>query len=57
MENVGKAALTALGSFQINYKLVCNYHKSMVKLTEHNRIQLIQVPGHTGIDGNEIVIN
>jgi ribonuclease HI len=25
-----------------------------VKLVEHNRIQLVQVPGHNGIDGNEI---
>jgi len=47
-----QAALTALDSFQINCKLIWNYHKSMVKLTERNRIQLIQVPGHVGIDGN-----
>jgi hypothetical protein len=38
----------------MNCKLVWNYHKSMVKLAEHNRIQLIQVPGHGGIDVNEI---
>jgi Ribonuclease HI len=25
----------------------------MVKLTEHNRVQLIWVLGHMGIDGNE----
>jgi hypothetical protein len=25
-----------------------------VKLAEHNRIQLVWVPGHMGIDGNEI---
>jgi ribonuclease HI len=24
-----------------------------VKLVEHNRIQLVRVPGHDGIDGNE----
>jgi hypothetical protein len=47
----------ALDSFQINCKLVWNYHKSMVKLAERNRIQLIQGSGHVGIDGNEIVID
>jgi hypothetical protein len=52
-----QAALTALDSFQVHCKLVWNYHKYMVKLTEYNRIQLIQVPGHMGIDGNEIVIS
>jgi ribonuclease HI len=25
-----------------------------VKLVEHNRIKLVRVPGHNGIDGNEI---
>jgi hypothetical protein len=52
-----QAALTALDSFQINCKLVWNYHKSTVKLADHNRIQLIQLPGHVRIDGNEIVID
>jgi len=52
-----QTAHTALNSFQINCKLAWNYHKSMVKLSEHNRIQLIQAPGHMGIDGNEIVIS
>jgi len=26
----------------------------MVKLADHNRFQLVWVPGHIGIDGNEI---
>jgi hypothetical protein len=26
----------------------------MVKLADHNRFQLVWVPGHMGIDGNEI---
>jgi hypothetical protein len=51
------SALTALDSFQINCRLVWNYHKSMVKLAERSRIQVIQVSGHMGIDGNEVVIN
>ena len=44
----------ASDSFQINSKLVCNCHQSLVKLAEHNRIQLVWVLGHVGIDGNEI---
>jgi ribonuclease HI len=47
-------AANSLGSFQINSKLVRDCHQSLVKLAEHNRIQLVWVPGHMGIDGNEI---
>jgi ribonuclease HI len=39
---------------QINFKLVWDCHQSLVKLAEHNRFQLVWVPGHMGIDGNEI---
>jgi ribonuclease HI len=42
-----------LNIFQINSKLVWKCHQSLVKLSEHNRVQLIMVPGHIGIDGNE----
>jgi hypothetical protein len=49
-----QAAIKALDSFQINSKLVWDCHQSLVKLAEHNRIQLVWVPGHMGIDGNEI---
>jgi ribonuclease HI len=49
-----QAAIKAVGSFQINSKLFCDCHQSLVKLAEHNRIQLVLVPGHMGIDGNEI---
>jgi ribonuclease HI len=49
-----QAAIKALDSFQINSKLVWDCHQSLVKLAEHNRIQLGWVPGHMGIDGNEI---
>jgi hypothetical protein len=34
--------------------LVRECHQSLVKLAEHNRIQLVWVPGHMGIAGNEI---
>jgi ribonuclease HI len=43
-----------LDSFQINSKLVWDCYQSLVKLAKHNRIQLIWVPGHMGIDWNEI---
>ena len=37
-----------------NSKLVWNCHHSLVELAEHNRVELMWVPGHMGIDGNEI---
>jgi hypothetical protein len=37
-----------------NSKLVWNWHHSVVKLAEHNRVELMWVPGHMGIGGNEI---
>jgi ribonuclease HI len=48
-----QAAIKALDSFKINSKLVWDCHQSLVKLTEHNRIQLVWVPGDMEIDGNE----
>jgi len=68
MENIGKnytggnmyilsdrqAAVKTLDSSHINSKLVWDCHQSMMKLAEHNRIQLVWVPRHMGIDGNEI---
>jgi ribonuclease HI len=48
-----QAAIKALDSFQINSKLFWDSQQSLVKLAEHNRIQLVWVPGHMGIDGNE----
>jgi ribonuclease HI len=49
-----QAAIKALDSYQINSKLVWDCHQSLVKLAKHNRIQLVWVPRHMGIDGNEI---
>ena len=48
-----QAAIKALDSFQIDSKLVWDCDQSLVKLVEHNRIQLVWVPGHMGTDGNE----
>jgi ribonuclease HI len=49
-----QAAIKALNNFQINSKLVLDCHQSLVRLAEHNRFQLIWVPGHMGICGNEM---
>jgi len=46
-------AIKAVDSFQINSKLVWDCRQSLVKLAENNRIQLVWVPGHMGIDGDE----
>ena len=50
----GQAAIKALESFQINSKLVWDCHQSLVKLAEHNWIQLVWVPGCMEIYGNAI---
>ena len=50
----GQAAIKALESFQINFKLVWDCHQSLVKLSDHNWIQLVWVPGRMEIDGNAI---
>jgi ribonuclease HI len=49
-----QAAIKALNNFQINSKLVWDCHQSLMRLAGHNRVQLIWVPGHMGIDGNEM---
>ena len=49
-----QADIKALDSFQMNSKWVWDCHQSLVQLAEHNRIQLVWVPGHMGIDGNKI---
>jgi ribonuclease HI len=49
-----QAAIKALDNFQIISKLVWDYHQPLVKLAEHNKIQLVWVPEHMGIDGNKI---
>jgi hypothetical protein len=41
-----QAAIKALECFHINSKLVWDCHESLVKLTEHNRIQVVWVSGH-----------
>jgi ribonuclease HI len=40
-------------SYQITSKLVWDCHQSVLQLARLNRVQLISVPGHEGIVGNE----
>jgi ribonuclease HI len=49
-----QAAIKALDRSKINSELVWDCHQSLMKLAEHNRVQLIRVPGHSGIICNEI---
>jgi ribonuclease HI len=49
-----QAAIKALDKHQITSKLVCYCHKSLTQLARNNRVQLIWVPGHEGIVGNEM---
>ena len=41
-----QADIKVLNNFQINSKLVWDCHQSLMRLAEHNRVQLIWVPGH-----------
>ena len=45
-----QVVIKALDSFQKNSTSVSAYHQFRVKLAEHNRIQLVWVPRHMGID-------
>jgi ribonuclease HI len=39
--------------YQITSKLVWDCHQSSIQLARHNRVQLIWMPGHEGVPGNE----
>jgi ribonuclease HI len=47
-----QAAIKALDIYQINSKLVWVCHQFLAKLAEHNRFQVIRVPGHRVVEGN-----
>ncbi len=49
-----QAALKALQSNYFSSKAVWECHNALVKLAERNKVSLIWVPGHCGIDGNEM---
>jgi hypothetical protein len=48
-----QAAIKALGNHQITSKLVWDCHQSLIQLARHKKVQLILVPSHEGIAGNE----
>jgi ribonuclease HI len=49
-----QAEIKALGKYQITSKLVWDCHQSLIQLARQNRVQLVWVPGHEGIAGNEL---
>ena len=49
-----QGVIKGLDSFHMNSELIWDHHQPLVKLAEHNRIQLVWVPRHMGIDGNNI---
>jgi ribonuclease HI len=49
-----QAAIKELGKYQIISKLLWDCHQSLIQLARHNRVQLVWVPGHEGVAGNEI---
>jgi hypothetical protein len=49
-----QAAIEVLGKDRITSKLVWDCRQSLIQLTKHNRLQVIWVPGHKGIVGNEM---
>jgi hypothetical protein len=48
-----QAALKALDKHQINSKLVWDSYQTLTELANHNRVQLVWVPGYEGIAGNK----
>jgi ribonuclease HI len=48
-----QAAIKALAKYQITSNLLWDCHQSLIQLARHNRVQLIWVPGHEAITGNE----
>jgi hypothetical protein len=48
-----QAARKTLVKYQINSKLVWDCYQTLMELANHNRVQLVWVPGHEGIAGNE----
>jgi ribonuclease HI len=48
-----RAVLEALNSFPIKSKLVWNCFQLLLELAERNKVKLIWMPGHSGVEGNE----
>jgi ribonuclease HI len=48
-----QAALKALNSCLIKSKIAWNCFQLLLELAEQNKVKLIWVPGHSGVEGNE----
>jgi hypothetical protein len=48
-----QAAIKVLDKHQITSKLAWDCHQSLIQLAKHIGVQLIWVPGHEGVVGNE----
>jgi ribonuclease HI len=48
-----QAALKALDKHQIYSDVVWDCYQTLMELSNHNRVQLVWVPGHESIAGNE----
>lgn len=48
-----QAALKALGSYRCNSKTVWNCQKALTQLGKNNKLTLVWIPGHSGMEGNE----
>jgi ribonuclease HI len=46
---------TKLIYYRITSKLVWDCHQSLIQLAKHNKVQLIWLPDHKGIVGNDTV--
>src|SRR5699024_6643594 len=49
-----RAALKALASARVDSGLLLDCRRTLMRLAGHNRVSLVWVPGHVGIEGNEI---
>ena len=49
-----QAALKALQSPKVSSLVVRNCKQELARITESNKVSLVWVPGHSGIEGNEI---
>lgn len=49
-----QAAIKAVGNFQSTSKLVLDCKSDLNQLATNNRVKIIWIPGHSGLEGNEV---